>query len=112
MNNENLNATLRCVTRPNAAQEEKIKTFLKNKYQVENITLTISIDPSVRGGFILSANNDEYDWSTRSRQQQLQEQIQAARDKAIQMKKDGTLMSILKEAIEQFEATSQENEVG
>ena len=112
MNNENLNATLRCVTRPNAAQEEKIKTFLKNKYQAENITLTISIDPSVRGGFILSANNDEYDWSTRSRQQQLQEQIQAARDKAIQMKKDGTLMSILKEAIEQFEATSQENEVG
>ncbi len=112
MNNENLNATLRCVTRPSAAQKEKIKTFLKNKYQAENITLTISIDPSVRGGFILSANNDEYDWSTRSRQQQLQEQIQAARDKAIQMKKDGTLMSILKEAIEQFEATSQENEVG
>lgn len=112
MNNENLNATLRCVTRPSAAQEEKIKTFLKNKYQAQNITLNISIDPSVRGGFILSANNDEYDWSTRSRQQQLQEQIQAARDKAIQMKKDGTLMSILKEAIEQFEATSQENEVG
>lgn len=112
MNNENLNATLRCITRPSAAQEEKIKTFLKNKYQAHNITLNILIDPSVRGGFILSANNDEYDWSTRSRQQQLQEQIQAARDKAIQMKKDGTLMSILKEAIEQFEATSQENEVG
>ena len=112
MNNENLNATLRCVTRPSAAQEEKIKTFLKNKYQAQNITLNILIDPSVRGGFILSANNDEYDWSTRSRQQQLQEQIQAARDQAIQMKKDGTLMSILKEAIEQFEATSQENEVG
>lgn len=112
MNNENLNATLRCVTRPSAAQEEKIKAFLKNKYQAHNITLNILIDPSVRGGFILSANNDEYDWSTRSRQQQLQEQIQAARDKAIQMKKDGTLMSILKEAIEQFEATSQENEVG
>ena len=111
MNNENLNATLRCVTRPSATQEEKIKTFLKNKYQAQNITLNILIDPSVRGGFILNANNDEYDWSTRSRQQQLQEQIQAARDKAIQMKKDGTLMSILKEAIEQFEATSQENEV-
>lgn len=26
MNNENLNATLRCVTRPSAAQEEKINT--------------------------------------------------------------------------------------
>ena len=61
MNNENLNATLRCVTRPSAAQEEKIKTFLKNKYLAHNITLNILIDPSVRGGFILSANNDEYD---------------------------------------------------
>ena len=61
---------------------------------------------------ITNTKSDEYDWSTRSRQQQLQEQIQAARDQAIQMKKDGTLMSILKEAIEQFEATSQENEVG
>ena len=100
MNNENLNATLRCVTRPNTDQEEKIKTFLKNKYNTENVELNIEIDPSVRGGFILTANNDEYDWSTRSRQEQLQEQIKAARDKALQMKKDGTLMSILKEAIE------------
>ena len=64
MNNENLKRNLTTsVTRPSAAQEEKIKTFLKNKYQAENITLTISIDPSVRGGFILNANNDEYDWS-------------------------------------------------
>ena len=63
-------------------KKKKIKTFLKNKYQAQNITLNILIDPSVRGGFILSANNDEYDWSTRSRQQQLQEQIQAARDKS------------------------------
>ena len=29
MNNENLNATLRCVTRPSSAQEEKVKAFLK-----------------------------------------------------------------------------------
>ena len=44
MNNENLNATLRCVTRPSAAQEEKIKTFLKNKYQAQNIYQHIIIN--------------------------------------------------------------------
>lgn len=112
MNNETLNASLRCITRPSQAQEEKIKTFLKNKYNTQNVSLDIQIDPSVRGGFILTANHDEYDWSTRSRQEQLQDQIKQARDKALQMKKDGTLMSILKEAIDQFEATSQTNEVG
>ena len=112
MNNETLNASVRCITRPSQAQEEKIKTFLKNKYNTQNVSLDIQIDPSVRGGFILTANHDEYDWSTRSRQEQLQDQIKQARDKALQMKKDGTLMSILKEAIDQFEATSQTNEVG
>ena len=112
MKKENLQATLRCVTRPSEQQAEKIKVFLKNKYDCETIELDIQLDPSVRGGFILNVENDEYDWSTRSRQEQMADQIKAARDKAIQMKKDGSLMSILKEAIEQFEATSMQNEVG
>lgn len=112
MTEKNIQATLRCVTRPNETQAEKFKTFIKNKYNSDDIELNIQIDASVRGGFILTVGNDEYDWSTRSRQEQLSDQIKAARDKALQMKKDGTLMSILKEAIEQFEAQSQQNEVG
>ncbi len=112
MKQKNLTATLRCVTRPTSAQADKIKTFLKEKYDCSDVTLNIEIDPSVRGGFILHAGNDEYDWSTRSRQEQLTDQIKAARDKALRMKKDGTLMTILKEAIEQFEAQAATNEVG
>ena len=96
MKQKNLTATLRCVTRPTSAQADKIKTFLKEKYDCSDVTLNIEIDPSVRGGFILHAGNDEYDWSTRSRQEQLTDQIKAARDKALRMKKDGTLMTILK----------------
>lgn len=112
MKQKNLTATLRCVTRPTSAQADKIKTFLKEKYDCSDVTLNIEIDPSVRGGFILHAGNDEYDWSTRSRQEQLTDQIKEARDKALRMKKDGTLMTILKEAIEQFEAQAATNEVG
>ena len=112
MKQENLTATLRCVTRPTSAQADKIKTFLKEKYDCTNVTLKIELDPSVRGGFILHAGNDEYDWSTRSRQEQLTDQIKAARDKALRMKKDGSLMSILKEAIEQFQTQATQNEVG
>ena len=107
-----LHATLRCVTPPNEAQLEKMKAFLAEHYHCDSVELEIKQDPSVRGGFVLNAGNDEYDWSMRSRQERLNDQIKKARDEAIQMDKDGSLMSILKEAVEQFEDLATKNEVG
>ena len=107
-----LHATLRCVTPPNEAQLEKMKAFLAEHYHCDSVELEIKQDPSVRGGFVLNAGNDEYDWSMRSRQERLNDQIQKARDEAIQMDKSGSLMSILKEAVEQFEDSATKNEVG
>ena len=107
-----LHATLRCVTPPNEAQLEKMKAFLAEHYHCDSVELEIKQDPSVRGGFVLNAGNDEYDWSMRSRQERLNDQIKKARDEAIQMDKDGSLMSILKEAVEQFEDSATKNEVG
>ncbi len=107
-----LHATLRCVTPPNEAQLEKMKAFLAEHYHCDSVELEIKRDPSVRGGFVLNAGNDEYDWSMRSRQERLNDQIKKARDEAIQMDKDGSLMSILKEAVEQFEDSATKNEVG
>ena len=107
-----LHATLRCVTPPNEAQLEKMKAFLAKHYHCDSVELEIKQDPSVRGGFVLNAGNDEYDWSMRSRQERLNDQIKKARDEAIQMDKSGSLMSILKEAVEQFEDSATKNEVG
>ena len=107
-----LHATLRCVTPPNDAQLEKMKAFLAEHYHCDSVELEIKQDPSVRGGFVLNAGNDEYDWSMRSRQERLNDQIKKARDEAIQMDKSGSLMSILKEAVEQFEDSATKNEVG
>ncbi len=107
-----LHATLRCVTPPNEAQLEKMKAFLAEHYHCDSVELEIKQDPSVRGGFVLNAGNDEYDWSMRSRQERLNDQIKKARDEAIQMDKSGSLMSILKEAVEQFEDSATKNEVG
>ena len=107
-----LHATLRCVTPPNEAQLEKMKAFLAEHYHCDSVELEIKQDPSVRGGFVLNAGNDEYDWSMRSRQERLNDQVKKARDEAIQMDKDGSLMSILKEAVEQFEDSATKNEVG
>ena len=107
-----LHATLRCVTPPNEAQLEKMKAFLAEHYHCDSVELEIKQDPSVRGGFVLNVGNDEYDWSMRSRQERLNDQIKKARDEAIQMDKSGSLMSILKEAVEQFEDSATKNEVG
>lgn len=107
-----LHATLRCVTPPNEAQLEKMKAFLAEHYHCDSVELEIKQDPSVRGGFVLNAGNDEYDWSMRSRQERLNDQIKKARDEAIQMDKSGSLMSILKEAVEKFEDSATKNEVG
>ena len=107
-----LHATLRCVTPPNEAQLEKMKAFLAEHYHCDSVELEIKQDPSVRGGFVLNAGNDEYDWSMCSRQERLNDQIKKARDEAIQMDKNGSLMSILKEAVEQFEDSATKNEVG
>ncbi len=107
-----LHATLRCVTPPNEAQLEKMKALLAEHYHCDSVELEIKQDPSVRGGFVLNAGNDEYDWSMRSRQERLNDQIKKARDEAIQMDKSGSLMSILKEAVEQFEDSATKNEVG
>lgn len=109
---ENLVAGIRCVTRPSEAQAEKIKDFIIKKYNCEHVELSIQIDPSVRGGFILTVGNDEYDWSTRGREVQMMDCIEKAKKEAMEADRDGSLVLILKEAIEKFEAESKKNEVG
>lgn len=109
---EKLVASIRCVTRPSDAQAEKIKNFIVKKYNSENIDLSIQIDPSVRGGFVLTVGNDEYDWSTRGREVQMMDCIEKAKKEAQEADQNGSLVLILKEAIEKFEAESKRNEVG
>lgn len=114
MNKEekSLSVIIRCVTRPSDEQTEKIKEFIVKKYKNEHVNISVQIDPSVRGGFILTVGNDEYDWSTRGREAQMMDCIEQAKKEALQADKNGSLVLILKEAIEKFEAESKKNEVG
>ena len=51
---------LTCVTEPDQAQQQRLLTFLREKHgAVDN--LEIRIDPSILGGFILTANGYTYD---------------------------------------------------
>ena len=62
-----LNATLTYVNPPADSQLEDIKKFLCKTYQAENVDLTMEQDPALIGGFILTAEGEEYDWSLRGR---------------------------------------------
>lgn len=73
--NHILNVELRYVTQPNEEQLEKIKRFLCEKYEAEDIDLHMIQDPSLMGGFILTADGQEYDWSLKGRISNLKEKL-------------------------------------
>ena len=63
------------MTQPNEEQLEKIKRFLCEKYEAEDIDLHMIQDPSLMGGFILTADGQEYDWSLKGRISNLKEKL-------------------------------------
>lgn len=113
--NGKLHAVLRCVTEPSGEQRQKFIQFLKNKYELEDtdqVNLEIVQDPDVHGGFILDIGSDEYDWSTRGRERQFENQINDARAKAAREKSQEGIMEIMRAAVEQFHLEAEQSEVG
>ena len=70
-----LEATLTYVTKPDIIHEDKIKKFLLNKFHKSRVELSFVYNPELIGGFILEAENKEYDQSVRGRLQQLQQKL-------------------------------------
>ena len=113
--NGKLHAVLRCVTEPSEEQRQKFVQFLQKKYELEEadqVNLEIVQDPDVHGGFILDIGSDEYDWSTRGRERQFENQINDARAKAAREKSQEGIMEIMRAAVEQFHLEAEQSEVG
>lgn len=68
-------AILYYVNKPNEAQTEKFKLFIKKEYRTEQVELQMIHRPELIGGFILSIGNQEYDWSLKGRIQRLQQKM-------------------------------------
>ena len=66
-----LSAVLTCTDPPNEEQLLGIKKFLKDTYGKKEVNLTLREDKSLIGGFILTADGHEYDWSLLGRWKQL-----------------------------------------
>lgn len=60
-------AILSYVTPPSEEQLEKIRDFLLKKYNAADVSLTMRENPALIGGFVLSVNGTEYDWSVKGR---------------------------------------------
>lgn len=70
-----LRATLCYVTPPGKAVEEKMKTFLRQKYGKREVELILEPEPSLIGGFLLQAEDCEYDYSLRGRYRRLSQAL-------------------------------------
>ena len=70
-----LRATLFYVTPPDKAVEERIKAFLRQKYNKREAELILERDPSLIGGFLLQAAGCEYDYSLRGRYRRLSQAL-------------------------------------
>ncbi len=107
-------ATLRCTSVPDAEQKEKFVGFLRKHYGADNVELKVEIDPSIRGGFILMAGSDEYDWSISGRSRQFSARIDEIRAQMDNGSGDcsADFMSLLRQAAENFTASAEGFEVG
>ncbi len=75
-----VNATLTYVTPPNEEQREGIRQFLLRTYGAEDVDLTERQDDSIIGGFILTAGDEEYDWSLKGRIHALGQRLTGGED--------------------------------
>ena len=110
-----LQARLRCVTPPSERQVAQFKEFLSKRFHTASaadVDLTVETDPSVGGGFILAVGSDEFDWSTRGRERQFEDQIDEARQRASRGADQGKIVSIMQEAVEAFHLAAKASEVG
>ncbi|MCR5403778.1 MAG: F0F1 ATP synthase subunit alpha [Butyrivibrio sp.] len=96
---------------PSEEQLEKIRNILCNKFERRDIEIQVEEDPSVGGGFIVSCENFEYDWSDLGRARQLRTEFNNVRTKNI-VSDTGKIISMLKEKVDDFELRIYDREVG
>ena len=110
---EPIPATLSYVVAPSKEQLEGIKDFLAKKYERTDIIITMEEKPELGNGFVIRVGNEEYDWSTKGRLEQLKQKISAAANTSdSQPTSTQGIISILKSEIEGFDLEAQDHEIG
>lgn len=63
------------VTKPNQEQIERIKEYLRKKYQAEQTELILTEDPLLIGGFVLKVGDNVFDNSLKGKMTKLQQSL-------------------------------------
>ncbi len=96
---------------PSPAQIGKIKAFLSEKFDRDDIELEIIKDESVGGGFILSYANYEYDWSDAGRARQLRIDLNSIKTKKTDAD-TGSIIAMFKQKVDDFDLSVKRREIG
>lgn len=70
-----MDAQLRYVTMPGAAQIAGMKRFLCSRYHKKDVNLQLVMQPDLVGGFILKAGDTEYDYSLKGQLNKLRQAV-------------------------------------
>ncbi len=95
---------------PTDDQMENIKMALAKRFDNPDLELEVIHDTKVKGGFVVTYGNFEYDWSDEGRTRQLKELI------ALTKKRNNTsaeqLVSIIRDRVNKFDLKAEGKEVG
>lgn len=72
-----LHALLTCVIPPDEERQEALKAFLRRRYRADQVEFVIQRDAALLGGFVLSAMDEEFDWSLRGRMKHLSRRLKS-----------------------------------
>ncbi len=104
-----LAVTITYVTKPTEEQLSRIRAFVAKKFRTENLDIELVEDKDILGGFIIRADNQEYDWSMRGRLHQIQDKMTGT---AANLSSSEEIITILKTSIEASEFEKNGREVG
>ena len=110
INNTAIEAELVYVTAPSESQVAKMKTFVQKKTGAKSVSIKLTEDKSLGGGFILKVGSKEYDWSTAGRVKQFQDLVAKGMKRAQYSTDD--VIEILKTEVEEFQLRAESSEVG
>ncbi len=103
-----LHASLVCAHKLSDGSEEKIRQFIKDRYE-DGYILDITVDPSLGSGFTLTVGCDYYDWSQSGRLYQLGEDL----SKAVSAQEPlSRVIPMIKESVSSFSLSSESHEIG
>ena len=103
-------ATVYCVTPPDEKQLEGIKNFVCKECKSGDANINIVKDESLIGGFIISVDSKEYDFSLKTKLKNIKEQVmKTARESSVDNK---SVIATLRRDVKDFEQRIDGEEIG